>query len=253
MSVRAVLIILFLPVLAFAGSIEDTYRLELPIQDVRTVVIACGPGSLDVFGVEGADTIKVAATIAVSGITQDMFQDFLDRHVVLSLKERHRRAVVQSGFINAHLMKADAKIDLTVLVPKTIGVKIDDGSGSIFVTDLNTSLEIVDDSGSIEIRKVTGNISVLDGSGIIELADIIGDLEVKDGSGSIQVERVKGNVRVTDASGSITIRDIDGNLTITDGSGSIEINDVTQNVYITEAGSGILEIEGVKGKVITRE
>lgn len=253
MSVRAVLIILFFPVLAFAGSIEETHRLELPIPDIRTVVIACGPGSLDVFGVEGTDTITVAATVAVSDITQDMLQDFLDRHMVLSLKKRHHRAVVQSGFINAHLMKADAKIDLTVMVPKTLGVKINDGSGSIFVTDLATSLEIEDDSGSIEIRKVTGKVSVLDGSGIIELADIIGDLEVKDGSGPIQIERVKGNVRVTDASGSITIKDIDGNLTIADGSGSIEINDVTQNVYITEAGSGILEIEGVKGKVITRE
>jgi hypothetical protein len=28
---------------------------------------------------------------------------------------------------------------------------------------------------------------------------------------------------------------------------------VTQNVFIEEAGSGKLEIEGVKGKVITRE
>jgi DUF4097 and DUF4098 domain-containing protein YvlB len=253
MSVRAVLIILFLPMLAFAESIENTQHLELSIQDIQSIHIACGPGSLDVFGVEGADRIKVAATVRVSGITQNMLPDFLDKHMVLSLKKRHRKAVVQSGFINAHLMKAEAKIDLTVTVPRTLRMKIDDGSGSIFVTDLATNLEIEDDSGWIEIRKVAGNVSISDGSGRIELTDIIGNLEVKDGSGPIHIERVSGNVRVIDGSGSMTIKDIAGNLTITDGSGSIEINDVTQNVFIKEAGSGILDIEGVKGKVITSE
>ena len=253
MSVRAVWVVLFLPMLAFAGSIENTQHLELSIQDIQSTHIACGPGFLDVFGVEGADSVKVTATVRVSGITQNMLQDFLDKHMVLSLKKSNRKAVLQSGFIKAHLMKAEAKIDLTVKVPKTLTVKIDDGTGSIFVTGLGTNLEIKDDSGSIEIRKVKGNVSVSDGSGEIELTDIIGNIEVKDGSGPIHIERVRGNVRIIDGSGSMTIMDIDGNLTITDGSGSIEINDVTQNVFIKEAGSGILDIEGVKGKVITRE
>ena len=253
MSVRAVLIVLFLPMFAFAGSVENTQHLELATRDIQSIYIACGPGFLDVFGVEGDDSIKISATVSVNGITPDGLQEFLDKHTVLSLTKRHHRAVLQSGFINARLMKAEAKIDLTVTVPKTLKVKINDGSGPIFVTDLSTSLEIEDDSGSIEIRKVTGNLSVLDGSGEIEIRDIIGNIEIKDGSGPIRIERVRGNVRVTDASGSMTIRDIDGNLTIMDDSGAIEVNDVTQNVYIEEAGSGILDIEGVKGKVIKRK
>ena len=65
--------------------------------------------------------------------------------------------------------------------------------------------------------------------------------------------RIKGNVRIVDGTGPMTIRDIDGNLTVTDGSGSIEITDVTQNVFIKEAGSGMLDIEGVKGRVVQRE
>lgn len=253
MKVRVLLIVFFLPMFAFAGSIENSQHLELPVKDIESLYITCGPGSLDVFGTEGSDRIGVTATVSVSGIAQNKLQDFLDRHMALSLNRRHRRAVLQSGFINAHLMKAEAKIDLTVSVPKSLGVKIDDGSGSIFVTGLDKRLEIEDDSGSIEVRKVAGNISVSDGSGTIELVDIIGSLEVRDGSGPIHIERVKGIVRVIDGSGSMTIEDIDGNVTITDGSGSIEINDVTQNVFIKEAGSGTLDIEGVKGKVTTRE
>lgn len=253
MSVRAVLIILFLPVFAFAGSIENTEHLELSIQNIQSIHIACGPGSLDVFGVEGSDRIKVTAVVKVSGITRDMLQDFLDEHVLLSLKKRLSKAFLQSEFKNENQMKADAKIDLTVEVPKSLDVIIDDGSGSIFVTDLAKKLEITDGSGSIAIRMTAGPVSISDGSGKIELTDTIGDLDVKDGSGKINIGRVKGNVSIVDGTGSMTIKDIEGNLTVTDGSGSIEITDVTQNVFIKDAGSGLLDIEGVKGKVVRRE
>ena len=253
MSVRAVLVVLFLPVLAYAGSIENTQQLELPVKDIQSIHIICGPGFLDVFGVEGGDRIKVTATVKISGITQNMLEDFLDNHVLLSLKKSHRKAVLQSEFKNENLMKADGKIDLTVEVPKNLDVKIDDGSGAIFVTALARNLEIEDGSGSIEIRMMTGRVSISDGSGKIEVTDLTGNLEVKDGSGSIDIGGVKGDVRIIDGSGSMTVTDIDGNLTVTDGSGSIEISDVTQNVFIKEAGSGALEIEGVKGKVTIRE
>ena len=253
MCVRAVLLVLFLPVLGFAGSIENTQQLELPVKDIQSIHITCGPGFLDVFGVDQSDRIKVTATVKISGIAQNMLKDFWDKHVLLSLKKTHRKAVLQSEFKNENLMKADGKIDLTVEVPKNLDVKIDDGSGAIFVTALARNLEIEDGSGSIEIRMMTGHISISDGSGTIEVTDIIGNLEVKDGSGRIDIGGVKGDVRIVDGSGSMTITDIDGNLTVIDGSGSIEISDVTQNVFIKEAGSGTIEIEGVKGKVITRE
>ena len=253
MRVRAVLLVLFFPMLGFAGSIENTQQLELPAKDIQSIHITCGPGFLDVFGVDQSDRIKVTATVKISGIAQNKLKDFWDKHVLLSLKKTHRKAVLQSEFKNENLMKADGKIDLTVEVPKNLDVKIDDGSGAIFVTALARNLEIEDDSGSIEIRMMTGHISISDGSGTIEVTDIIGNLEVKDGSGRIDIGGVKGDVRIVDGSGSMTITDIDGNLTVIDGSGSIEISDVTQNVFIKEAGSGTLEIEGVKGKVLRRE
>ena len=253
MRVRAVLLVLFFPVLGFAGNIENTQQLELPVKDIQSIQIKCGPGFLDVFGVDQSDRIKVTATVKISGIAQNMLKVFWDKHVLLSLKKTHHKAVLQSEFKNENLMKADGKIDLTVEVPKNLDVKIDDGSGAIFVTALARNLEIEDDSGSIEIRMMTGHISISDGSGTIEVKDIIGNLEVKDGSGRIDIGGVKGDVRIVDGSGSMTITDIDGNLTVIDGSGSIEISDVTQNVFIKEAGSGALEIEGVKGKVLRRE
>ena len=77
MSVRAVLVVLLLPVFAFAGSIENTQELELPVKDIQSIHIICGPGFLNVFGVESGNRIKVRSTVKISGITQDMLQEFL--------------------------------------------------------------------------------------------------------------------------------------------------------------------------------
>jgi hypothetical protein len=69
-------VVLLIPVLAFAGSIENTQHLELSIKNIQSMHIICGPGALDVFGVEGSDRIKVTAVVKISGITQNMLQDF---------------------------------------------------------------------------------------------------------------------------------------------------------------------------------
>ena len=111
MRVRAVLLVLFFPVLGFAGSIENTQQLELPAKDIQSIQIKCGPGFLDVFGVDQSDRIKVTATVKISGITQQMLKDFWDKHVLLSLKKTRHKAVLQSEFKNEKRMKVSGKID----------------------------------------------------------------------------------------------------------------------------------------------
>ncbi len=79
-------------------------------------------------------------------------------------------------------------------------------------------------------------------------------VDITDGSGSITIESVQGDLTVKDGSGSLTIVEIDGYVTVSDGSGSIAIQDVKKNVFIVirEEGSGLVEVEGVKGKVTIR-
>ncbi len=253
MRIPLIWVVILLPLAALAENIEHTQHLELSIEDVRSLQITCGPGFLDVYGVEGYDRIKVTATVQVAGISQQQLPDFLAQHVRLSLTKRSHNARLQSTFQNQSMMPADAKIDLSVAVPINLRVAIDDGSGWIAVGGLNSNLAVKDGSGSISISGIRGNVKIEDGSGKIQIADVRGDLEVKDGSGSIQIDRIKGDVNVIDGSGDMTIQDIDGNLAIRDGSGGIEINTVTQNVLIKEAGSGNLDIEGVRGRTVTWE
>jgi hypothetical protein len=251
MRINIFLIIILLPLAAFAHPVEHTQQLGLPIIGVEVLQITCEAGSLEVYGVDGSDHINVTAVIKISGIPANKLTEFMQRHIRLSLEKGPRKAALESVFKDQNRMQADAKIDLTVRVPKTLRVQIEDGSGWLDVSDLDADLDIADGSGAIRIRDIQGRVAVEDGSGKLHIDDIRGNLEVKDGSGSIQLERIRGNVRLVDSSGPMTIKDIDGNLTIRDGSGGIEIMNVTRDVLIKEAGSGTLEIDGVKGKVTT--
>ena len=253
MRTTALLIILLLPVVVFSGTLEETRHLELSAKDIHTLKIYCGSGFLSVIGANGLDRIGATARIEARDIAANEFQEYLDNQLQLSLKKEGNNAVLRAEMKASFQRGIEAKIDLTVIVPKAIHVTIEDGSGPIIVTNLSGALQLDDDSGRIDIVNMQGDLKIKDGSGGIHIQDVRGNVEVQDGSGEIKIGLIKGNLTITDGSGSITIQDIDGNVTVTDGSGSIEIYQVSQNVFIRQAGSGSLEIEGVKGKVITRE
>ena len=253
MRIQAAFIMIFLPAIALAGTLDETRHLELSAAGIQTLKIQCGSGFLTMIGVKGSDRIRATAQIEVKGIPENEFQKYLEKQLLLILEKQGRDAVLQADIKKSFLRKIEAKINLTVKVPRRLAVTIDDSSGAIMVTNLAGGLQLDDDSGSIDIINMEGKIKIADGSGGIDIEDVRGNVEVQDGSGHIKINLIKGNVSITDGSGSITVQDIDGNVTLTDGSGSIEIQDVTQNVYITEAGSGPVDIEGVKGKVTTRD
>ena len=246
-----VCIYILLPLAAMAEPVEHRQQLELPAANVSSLQITCEAGFLEVYGVDGTDRVKVTASIKIDSIPPDKLSAFLEQHVLLTLKQRSSKAFLESALKNQTLMEADAKIDLSVAIPKTMPVQIDDRSGSIDISDMDADLKINDGSGTIYIRDIQGNVGLEDGSGKIQVVNIRGDLEVRDGSGSIEAEQIQGDVSVVDSSGDMTLKDIDGNLTVRDGSGAIEIQNVSQNVLIKEAGSGSLDIDGVKGKVTT--
>lgn len=253
MRTTALLLMILLPVVAFSGTLDETRHLELSAIDIQTLKIHCGAGSLTVIGANGIDRISATGQIEVRGIAADELQKYLEKQVRLSLKKLGNHAVLEAETKKSFQREIEATIDLTVIVPKALNITIDDGSGPIIVTNLSGDLQVNDDSGKIDIINMQGSIKVKDGSGAINIQDVRGNVEVQDGSGEIEIGLIKGNLSITDGSGSIMIQDIDGNVSVTDGSGSIEIHQVTQDVFIHQAGSGILEIEGVKGKVTTRD
>jgi len=132
MRIKAAFIMIFLPVIALAGTLDETRNLELSAASIQTLKIQCGSGFLTMIGVKGSDRIRATAQIEVKGIPENEFQKHLEKQLVLTLEKQGRDAVLQADFKKSFLRKIEAKINLTVKVPRMLAVTIDDGSGALW-------------------------------------------------------------------------------------------------------------------------
>jgi DUF4097 and DUF4098 domain-containing protein YvlB len=141
-----------------------------------------------------------------------------------------------------------AYIDVTVGVPKTATLTIDDSSGDMEVSDVQGA-SITDSSGDQALEHIAGDLDVSDSSGEIKIADVGGGLRLKDSSGDIDVNGVQGDVVVTvDSSGDLDIRKVTGGVHIlSDSSGDIRIEDVKRDVIVDEDSSGGIRVQDVGG------
>ena len=138
-------------------------------------------------------------------------------------------------------------LDLTVTVPATIPVEIEDSSGDLRVMG-TAALDVDDNSGGVEIRDVTGALRVTDGSGELEIQNVRGDVSIEDGSGEIDVRDVTGSVTVRDGSGSITAHGVGGTVhVLRDGSGGIRVVDVGGDLIVERSRKRGISYSGVKG------
>ncbi|NUM79752.1 DUF4097 family beta strand repeat protein [bacterium] len=209
---------------------EKTEKLSLSREGIEILKIDCGAGFLVVEGT--GESIEVTAEIEADDMDQEDAEEFISKAVILTLKKTQSTAVLRSEIEQGRrFFSVNARINLTVHVPKDIALDIDDGSGSIKVTDMNSNIRIDDGSGSVELRNIAGKIIV------------------DDGSGEILIESIRGDVSVEDGSGFLSIADIDGNVKVDDASGDIDIDRVSGDVTITSEGSGGCRIRNVKGHV----
>lgn len=141
-----------------------------------------------------------------------------------------------------------AYVDVTVHVPKTATLTIDDSSGDMDVSDVQGA-SITDSSGDQAVARIAGNVDIADGSGEIKVADVGGGLRLKDSSGDVDVSGVQGDVVVTvDSSGDLDIRKVTGGVHIlSDSSGDIRVDNVKRDVIIDEDSSGGIRVQDVGG------
>jgi DUF4097 and DUF4098 domain-containing protein YvlB len=226
------LALLFLALPAFSYQTEKS--LKLPAEGIRLLLVEAGAGSLKIEGVEGLTSIEVTAEIYVRGISDRRIDDFLSDHLRLSLEKNGEEAVLKGYFQSSgfHLFSGESSVDLTVRVPRAVDLDVDDGSGWLTVDNLR------------------GEVTINDGSGELTVANIEGNLRIDDGSGEIEARNVTGDVRIDDGSGSMTIIGVGGTVTVDDGSGGISIEDVAKDVVLESTGSGSVETNNVRGRII---
>ncbi len=211
---------------------EEVRVLEVDAGSVSEFFIDAGAGSMTVNGDAGAKLIEVTATIQVDTGDEEKARKAIAKHLTLTLDLDGDRAILKSFFDNGLWGGTGGSIKLEIIVPTGIALRIDDGSGSIVIEDVEADVEIEDGSGSIKIYNV-GAVDIDDGSGSIDIRNASGDVVIVDGSGSIKVKAVNGSVTIDDGSGSIDVNDIENDLIILeDGSGGVSVSDVRGNVEL---------------------
>ena len=214
----------------FSGHTEAR-DLQLSTDGINVFELDTGSGSLTIKGIPDADDIQVKALIRVDDDDEGKARRRIASDVTLTLVKSHDRAKLRAEFDNTFWHgNQEGLIDLEIEMPAGLNLNVDDGSGSI------------------EISDVMGDIEVDDGSGPIVIHDV-GNIRIDDGSGPINVAVAGGNVSIDDGSGEITVERVGGNVIIDDGSGKIDVSDVEHDLIIIDDGSGGLSVLNVRGSV----
>jgi hypothetical protein len=195
----------------------------VPTAGARSIRILAGAGDLRIQGREGATAVAVhgkacASTEARLGA------------IHLIAEKRGDVVYIEAG-IPEDWRGGAAALDLTIDVPSSIPLNVEDGSGSAEVRGV-AALEIEDGSGDLLIEDVAGNVTVTDGSGDVTIRQAGSVLVKEDGSGDLRATGIRGDVVVRD-----------------DGSGSIDVSDVGGDFTVDADGSGGITPDGVRGQV----
>lgn len=211
---------------------------------IERVVVEAGAGDLVVRGGESRD-VKVdgracaSSTELLDGIKLEIRRDGDTVYLRTVLPD------LSDGLLG---FTRHAYIDVSVDVPKTATLKVEDSSGDMRVSNVQGAV-ISDSSGDQTVEHIAGDLDVSDSSGEIKIADVAGGLRLRDSSGDVDVDRVQGDVLVTvDSSGELDIRHVTGGVHIvSDSSGDIELQDIKRDVIIDDDSSGGILVRDVGG------
>ena len=202
--------------------------------------VDAGAGSLVISGAEHASTITVIADIYTDKRNTDNYEFTLT-------------AVDDSAFLVAKINSSNGfwqgdspHIDIKVIMPSHLMLKVEDGSGAASINNIDGAVEVKDGSGELTIKGINGNLIINDGSGSMDVSEIVGNVTIVDGSGKIELSHVDGNANIDDGSGSIFIKNILGNARVEDGSGDLTLRKV-EGVITIDDGSGDIDVEEAGG------
>ena len=215
--------------LGFAGWDKEDKELSLAANDLSKFEVSAGAGDLTIRGDKQADTIMVLAKIRGRNLSPDDYELYLRRHG-------------ERAYLYAHTHADDDKrayIDLEVVVPSKLAMRIQDKSGDTVIDAIQADISVTDGSGDMEITEITGSVKLDDGSGGASIRTVTGDIRVKDGSGDLEIITVTGNVEVKDGSGDLEVNTVTGDLDISDNSGDVVVYTVTGEVSVDDSSGDI--------------
>jgi hypothetical protein len=260
-ALRAVVVpVLFLVLCATgARAYERDEKLQKTISpqgEVR-IVVANSRGDVKVIGEKGRKDILCEYTKRIRGRNQDeadrlfnlMDVDISREGADLKISARYPNRSNADRNILGFLMQyyAGLSIDMNILVPPGLDVKIVSSSGDVQLASILGAAEITSASGDVEATGIGGNLKIDLSSGDMTVSGVAGKAFLSGASGDIEAHNVKGAVHVQAASGDVVLSEIGGDLTAATASGDVSVEGVRGVVFSGTSGSA--RFVGVRGGV----
>jgi len=249
MLIRTGLVVATALVFSQAALAECSYRYsasrsaEVDANGARRAVIRAAAGDLSVRGTAESNRVQAKGEACANS------QKDLDA-IRIDTRRDGDTVYIETVLPDDDSWTNHDSLDLTVELPATLEVRLEDSSGDLSVESVR-DLRVEDSSGDQRIRDIAGNVAVTDSSGEIDIKNVRGNVAVSDSSGDVEIADVAGNVTIpVDSSGGLVFRRVHGDVHIeTDSSGDIAIDDVNRNVQIDNDSSGDIRIAGVGGNL----
>ena len=231
----------------------------------RKIIIGAGAGDLKVGGSPGQTAVQAKGQACASS------EELLGQIQLESRREGdtvYLKTVLPDTSEGMLAFSHYARLDLTVSIPATVPVeledssgdlelknvqsaKVADGSGDADIADIHGNLQVTDSSGDLKIRTVSGNVSVTDSSGDLEIKDVQGDIDIPiDSSGDIRITQARSVHIHNDSSGDIVIHRVSNDVRVdSDSSGDINVDDIGGNFSVGADSSGSIHHDKVSGTV----
>jgi len=248
------------------NSYPFSQHLEKEVPAGATIEIINRYGNVEV---TPADTNQITVEVAKTIIAENEAEAVrLEKDFTYDIVEENGRYRVISNFNRDqnNFRGRRFKTSLTLKVPKSASVSINNRNGSIEVSGLDgeqhirnafggvtlksisKGVDIDSKNGEVVVEAIGGATSITNEFGNVSAKDINGNLELRNRNGSVSVDQVKGDAKVTASFGEATIADVTGSLEVDGRNASVDALRVEKDVKVKDRFHWV-KLGDVKGSI----
>lgn len=213
----------------FYNSFQFTKEDSIPAQGAKKVVLRHADGDVvvkpsvgDAIGVRVEETVYADDETSARAASQSRkFEGKTEGDaLVIALKE--------SGTASQN-----AKMDVTILLPKDVELSVDNINGDITLEDLPNRATVGTDHGNVLVSRHRGSLSI---------SSRYGDVEVKNAGGSVSLSANHSDSKLTSIAGDLTVEGNGGVLTVEDVQGAVKFSGERTTLHVSRV-KGAVEIK----------
>lgn len=236
------------PFYSHSSTYERNY--ELDVNDRKMLSVENIYGDVEIKNTDG-DKIIITAEILIQNNDEDYAEEISNK--VIEIDENSRSIEIKSKADVYHKSNSigDVRTSLTIQVPASIKIEIENKYGDVSVEDIDSDVQIDNSYGKIEVKNIKGEIDIDNGYGGVDVSDIIGEVSIINKHGEIDIKGIDGNLTLKNSYGHVNTVDIKGNLEIENSHNRVYVDSVEGNVDITNKYANI-DIKDVNKQINIR-